>query len=130
MTVARFTETDLLRLTGGEDAAPDAPEPKRRDWKESRLQGWVDRLVDRVVLPPVFVTCIDLAGKESDLARVWAQGRGTKFGLPDHFIAQGDPLVVAWIELKIGNAEPTERQWSRIRAISLTGMFSHYTNSI
>ena len=110
----------------------EPPKPKRAppDQKEHRLQGWCDRMIDRVLLPPVYVTGVDMAGEETQNSRARAQGRGIKFGTPDHHISQGAPLVVAWIELKIGDAKPTDRQWARICAIRRTGAYADYTSSV
>jgi hypothetical protein len=80
--------------------------PKKRYQREHKFQSWVDRLIDRIVLPPMFVTGIDHAGQTSDNARARMAARGIKFGLCDMFVAQHQPNQVfpnsrsAWLELK------------------------------
>lgn len=92
-----------------EKAAPMTP--KRRATPEHSFQAWVDRLIDRIVLPPMFVTGIDHASQMTDNARARMAGRGIKFGMPDVFVAQqrigyivGTPHhLSAWLELKRGS---------------------------
>jgi hypothetical protein len=92
------TDFDLDDAPGG-----SSPPPKRRnDQREHRFQGWADRYIDRVVLPPAFVTAIDHASMTTQNARSRAQGRGVKFGFPDHLVIQNDPLVIGLPEFKRG----------------------------
>src|ERR1700744_6071329 len=86
-------------------AAGESAPRKRRDNPEHRFQAWVDRLIDRVVLPPMFVTGIDHASQTTDNARARMAGRGIKFGLPDVFVAQmdGQHRRSCWLELKRGS---------------------------
>ena len=72
--------------------------------REHILQAWVDRFIDRVVLPPMFTSGIDVAAR--DMATVQRRGalsgRGVKFGLPDLFVCQA-PGAILWLELKRGS---------------------------
>jgi len=83
-----------------------ASEPKRRRTPEHTFQSWADRLIDRIVLPPMFVTGIDHASQTTDNARARMAGRGIKFGLPDMFVAQRDGHLLhsVWLELKRGTS--------------------------
>lgn len=75
--------------------------PRRnREWS---FQAWADRLIDRIVLQPMFVSGIDHASQTTDNARARMAARGIKFGLPDIFVAQSPACVSAWIELKRGS---------------------------
>ena len=86
---------------------------KRRRSPEHAFQAWVDRLIDRIVLPPMFVTGIDHASQMTDNARARMAGRGIRFGLPDVFVCQSacdtdeifmtPPTSSLWIELKRGS---------------------------
>ena len=110
---------------------PLDPKPKHRlDQPEHRLQGWVDRFLDRVVLPPCFITAVDQAGEETMNQRARAQGRGLKFGIPDHWVYQADPLVVVAIELKAGHGIVSSRQEDRIRALRKAGVHADAAWSI
>lgn len=77
---------------------------------EHRLQAFVDRFLDRVVMPPFFTSGVDAASKTSDNARARAAARGIKFGLPDVYLLQGDPTLSMWIELKVGANSASDRQ--------------------
>jgi hypothetical protein len=66
----------------------DIPAYKPRRHPEASLQSWVDRLIDRIVLPPMFVTGIDHASQTSDNARARMAGRGIRFGVPDVYVSQ------------------------------------------
>lgn len=76
--------------------------PKRRRSPEWAFQSWCDRFIDRVVLPPMFVTGIDHASQSTDNARARMSARGVKFGLPDIYVAQSHRS--AWLELKRGSS--------------------------
>jgi|SRR6185503_6100204 len=92
------------RMAGGE-GADSAPARKRRRSPEHAFQAWVDRLIDRIVLPPMFVTGLDHASQTTDNARARMAGRGIKFGIPDVFVcqrAEGHSRS-AWLELKRGS---------------------------
>lgn len=69
---------------------------------EHRLQAWTDRLIDRVVLPPMWTTGVDHAHQTTDNARARARARGVKSGIPDVYVCQGEPRQSVWIELKRG----------------------------
>lgn len=72
---------------------------------EHVLQAWVDRFIDKVVLPDTFTSGIDHAGQATDNQRARMAGRGVKFGLPDVFVAQRlNGARCCWIELKRGSA--------------------------
>lgn len=83
---------------------PDPRAPKRRRSPEHTFQAWVDRFLDRVVLPPMFTTGIDHAA--TDMAHIGRrsalQGRGVRFGLPDVYVCQA-PRTSVWLELKRGS---------------------------
>lgn len=98
------------------------------DQREHRFQGWVDRFLDRVILPPCFITAIDLAGQETMNQRARMQGRGTKFGLPDHYVLQDGRSV--WIELKAGSNIPTERQKGVMASIRGAGGAADWTATL
>ena len=87
-----------------------------RNNKEWRLQSFVDRFIDRVVLPPMWVTGIDHASNVTDNARARARGRGIKSGVPDVYVAQGHPARTAWIELKRGT-KPSDAQLAVFHAL-------------
>ena len=94
------------RMAGGE-GADSTPARKRRRSPEHAFQAWVDRLIDRIVLPPMFVTGLDHASQTTDNARARMAGRGIKFGIPDVFVAQsggGGFHASGWIELKRGSS--------------------------
>jgi hypothetical protein len=79
---------------------------------EHTFQAWVDRFIDRVVLPPMFTSGIDVAGRDmTSIGRITKlQGRGVKFGLPDVFVAQHRGWDLScWLELKRGS-KVTARQ--------------------
>lgn len=96
------------RVAGGESAPM-----KRRRSPEHAFQAWVDRLIDRIVLPPMFVTGLDHASQSTDNARARMAGRGIRFGIPDIFVCQTIPATAygpiyvpvasLWIELKRGS---------------------------
>lgn len=71
-----------------------------REW---RLQTYVDRFIDRVVLAPMFTTGIDHASNTTDNARARARARGLKPGVPDVWVSQGSPTRCMFIELKRGS---------------------------
>ncbi len=81
------------------------PPPMKRPRKhnEHSFQAWADRLIDRIVLPPMFVTGIDHASQMSDNARARMAARGIRFGLPDMFVCQRHHQHAIWIELKRGS---------------------------
>jgi hypothetical protein len=79
----------------------DAPRTQRRT-PEWSFQSWVDRLLDRIVVPPMFTTGIDHASQTTDNARARMAGRGIRFGLPDVFVAQSWGRC-GWLELKRGS---------------------------
>lgn len=81
----------------------DHPLRKPRRNREWSFQAWADRLIDRIVLQPMFTSGIDHAGQTTDNARARMAARGIKFGLPDIFVAQSPGCVSAWIELKRGS---------------------------
>lgn len=91
----------IARTPVGEGGAP----ARRRSSPEHTFQAWVDRLIDRIVLPPMFVTGIDHASQSTDNARARMAGRGIRFGIPDVFVAQRDGIMprCAWLELKRGS---------------------------
>lgn len=81
------------------------PERKPRNNKEWRFQSWADRLIDRVVLPPMFTTGLDSASQSTDNARARAAARGIRSGIPDVFVAQLPGCshgLSVWLELKRG----------------------------
>lgn len=76
-----------------------------RDNREWRFQAFVDRLLDRIVLPPMFTSGVDHAGQRSMVSRVRMAGRGIK-ALPDVYVAQFPGCtngLSAWLELKRGS---------------------------
>jgi len=75
---------------------------KPRNNREHRFQAWCDRLIDRIVLPPMFVSGIDHASQSTDNARARMASRGVRFGLPDVFVAQIGHTCM-WLELKRGS---------------------------
>ena len=53
-----------------------APQKRaRRRTPEWSFQSWVDRLIDRIVVAPMFVTGLDHASQTTDNARVRSYGR-------------------------------------------------------
>ena len=105
-----YTDSLLLDPDGPAGVAGEAQAQKpRRRSPEHSFQAWADRLLDRVVMPPMFTTAIDHAA--ADMAhigrRAALQGRGVKFGLPDVFVCQaaqdGGSSAGLWIELKRGS---------------------------
>lgn len=110
---------DLLAAL--EDPAPRRASPNQR---EHRFQGWTDRLLDRIILPPCFITAVDQAGQDTDSARARMMGRGAKFGLPDHWAFQAAPNVACAWELKVGHNIPTPRQEVRMAALRAAGVFA------
>lgn len=104
---------------------PGLRAPKTRaklNQREHRFQSWTDRLLDRIILPPCFITAIDQAGKDTDNARARMQGRGAKFGIPDHWVFQGNPIVAGAFELKVGRNDTTDRQEARMKALRDAGV--------
>jgi len=92
--------------------APQPPVGKRAHSNpEGRLQTWCDRLMDRIVEQPAFVSAIEHAAIDmaNPARRFTAQARGVKFGIPDHYLAQGLPTRTCWIEFKRGSSV-TSRQ--------------------
>lgn len=89
---------------------------------EHRFQSWTDRLLDRVVLPPMWTTAIDHAHQTTDNARARARGRGIKSGIPDVYVCQGDPTRSAWIELKRGKNGTSAAQDDVHAALSACGI--------
>lgn len=78
-----------------------------RKHPERTFHSWVDRLIDRIVLPPMFTTLI--GHEHTDMASIGRRmaliGRGLKTGLPDVFVAQHHAAwkpVAIWLELKRG----------------------------
>lgn len=107
----------------------DPPAPRKRpDQREHRLQAFADRLIDRVVLPPMFTTAVDQAGEETQNQRARAMGRGVKYGVPDIYTAQDGKSC--WIELKVGTNKPTPRQWGVIEALNAAGVFTRHATSL
>lgn len=101
----------------------EAPAPRKRpDQREHRLQAFADRLIDRVVLPPMFTTAVDPAGQETQNQRARAAARGLKFGICDTYVAQDGRSC--WIEYKVGKNQPTDRQWAVMRAIRAAGIMA------
>ena len=92
--------------------------------REHRLQAMVDRLIDRIVMQPMFVTGIDHASQTTENARARARGRGIKPGVADVFVCQGEPPKVLWMELKRGT-QPTEAQLVFQRSMRACGIPSH-----
>ena len=90
--------------------------------REHSFQAWVDRFLDRAVLPPMFTSAIDVAARDmASIGRRSAlQGRGLKFGLPDLVVAQS-PGTLAWIELKRGTSV-TAQQEATHNAMRAAGM--------
>lgn len=91
--------------------------------REHALQAWVDRFIDRVVLPPMFTSAIDVAARDmASIGRRSAlQGRGLKFGLPDVFVAQHRAWdLTCWLELKRG-APVTAQQEATHNAMRAAG---------
>ena len=89
---------------------------------EHRLQAWTDRLLDRVVLPPMWTTAIDHAHQTTDNARARARGRGVKSGIPDVYVCQGEPTRSAWIELKRGRNSTSGAQDDVHAALAACGL--------
>lgn len=91
--------------------------------REHSFQAWVDRFLDRVVLPPMFTSAIDVAARDmASIGRRSAlQGRGLKFGIPDVFVAQHRAWDLAcWLELKRG-APVTAQQEATHNAMRRAG---------
>jgi hypothetical protein len=88
---------------------------------EHSFQSWCDRFLDRVVLPPMFTSGIDMGGQDfRKIGQISAlQGRGIKFGLPDVFLAQNH-TGCCWLELKRGT-KVTARQEAVHNAMRLAG---------
>lgn len=98
----------------------DPPAPRKRpDQREHRFQAFVDRYIDRVVLPPMFTTGVDQAGENTQNQRARAAGRGIKFGIPDVYILQDGKSC--WIELKIDRNNTTTRQLAVMAALRAAG---------
>ena len=97
--------------------------------REHRLQAMVDRLIDRIVMQPMFVTGIDHASQTTENARARARGRGIKPGVADVFVCQGEPPKVLWMELKRGT-QPTEAQLVFQRSMRACGIPSYIVTSI
>lgn len=91
-----------------------------RNNREHRLQAFADRLIDRIVLQPMFTTGFDQASQTTDNARARARARGVKAGLPDVVVQQGEPPCEVWIELKRGT-KPTEAQLAVHRQMRACG---------
>jgi hypothetical protein len=90
-------------------AGGNAPARHKPVQREHRFQAWVDRFLDRAVMPPMFTTGFDPAHIGArKIGRIQSlQARGVKFGVPDLFVAQrlgahGTPRS-AWLELKRGS---------------------------
>lgn len=100
---------------------------------EARLQAWADRFIDRVVLPPMFTTAIDVGREWVSVQHAMShKARGTVFGLPDALVAQGDGQelsTVAWIEYKRGT-RLTARQVAAHTALQRVGFHVYTASSI
>lgn len=112
--IERLRASDERRTEALRRIVPDsdvmAPRRRLRDNREHRFQSWVDRLLDRIVLPPMFTTGIDHASQTTDNARARMGGRGIKFGVPDVFVCQGINGASVWLELKRGSSVSTAQQ--------------------
>ena len=100
-----------------------------RNNREHRFQAFADRFLDRVVLPPFWVTGIDHASNVSDNARARARARGLKPGVPDIYLAQGEPTRTLWLELKRGTS-PSDAQLSVHRSLADCGVPCYVASSI
>jgi hypothetical protein len=86
-----------------------------RKHPEKTFDAWVDRLIDRIVIPPMFQSLI--GHEHTDMASIGRRmaliGRGLAAGLPDRFVAQYPIANVGrfsvWLEAKRGT-RLSERQ--------------------
>lgn len=104
-----------------------------RSVSEHTFQAWTDRFLDRVVLPPMFTSGIDVASRDmTSIGRITKlQGRGVKFGLPDVFLSQIDGRLrhACWVELKRGT-KVTARQDGVHNAMRLAGQYVYVCSSM
>lgn len=88
----------------------DTAEPTRRNvQREHVFQGVVNHFLERVVLPPCWMTAINHENELTDNARARARGRGVKPGVPDVYVSQA-PSRSVWIELKWGDNKLSDAQ--------------------
>lgn len=97
--------------------------------REAAFQAVVDRFIDRVVTPPMFVTGINHENQLTDNARARARGRGVKGGVPDIYVAQHGARS-AWIELKWGANKPSDAQIATHAALRRCGIAADVCYSI
>lgn len=92
----------------------------RQRTPEHCRQAWLHRFLEAVVRPPCEIRGVDNAhAAQSRIGtRMMTIGRGVKAGTPDHWVFQGNPLVVVALEVKhetkpspaqIGTADALER---------------------
>jgi len=97
--------------------------------REAAFQAVVDRFIDRVVIPPMFVTGISHENQHTDNARARARGRGVKPGIPDIYVAQHGARS-AWLELKWGANKASEAQLATHAALRRCGIAADVCYSI
>jgi hypothetical protein len=97
-------------------ANDDVPRPARGHvQREQAFQLQVVLFLDRVILPPYWVTAICHENELSDNARARARARGVQPGVPDLYVCQspggraGGPRTL-WLELKWGSNKPSDAQ--------------------
>ena len=108
-------------------ANDDVPRPARGHvQREQAFQLQVVLFLDRVILPPHWVTAICHENELSDNARARARARGVQPGVPDLYIAQaaansGGPRTL-WLELKWGGNKPSDAQQFVARQLADCGV--------
>jgi hypothetical protein len=96
-------------------ANDDVPRPARGHvQREQAFQLQAVLFMDRVILPPYWLTAICHENELSDNARARARARGVQPGVPDLYVAQapassGAPRTL-WLELKWGKNQPSDAQ--------------------
>jgi hypothetical protein len=91
-------------------ANDDVPRPARGHvQREQAFQLQAVLFMDRVILPPFWLTAICHENELTDNARARARARGVQPGVPDLYICQ-HPARTLWLELKWGANKPSDAQ--------------------
>ncbi len=99
----RELETGLVSDLG------KGPAPRVHVAREAVFQRVAIAFINKVVLPPMFVTAIAHENELTDNARARAKARGVQAGIPDLLLFQA-PRLICMIELKWGSNKPSDAQ--------------------
>lgn len=93
---------------------------RKPEWS---FQAWLHRYLEAVVLEPKDIRGFDIssAAMASAPTRFAAMARGCKPGTPDHWVFQGDRVVVA-MECKAGRGVATDAQKATANALERCGI--------